>query len=101
MDYKSQAQTIDHLIVDIGKTTSFSLNPFNAYIALSRSHGWSSIRLLRDFENTLFTQHPSDNLKREDERLSFLAKQTKVDYYWGMHGPTHGISQLMIDGQLS
>ena len=68
-NYKSQAQTINHLIIDLGKTTSFSLNPFNAYIALSRSYGRHTIRLLWDFDNALFIHHPSDDLRCEDNRL--------------------------------
>lgn len=34
-DIKSQGQTIDHVIIDIGKTTSFGLSPTNTYVALS------------------------------------------------------------------
>ncbi|KAG2139646.1 hypothetical protein DEU56DRAFT_688293, partial [Suillus clintonianus] len=50
-DFKSQGQTIEHVLVDIGRTTCFALSPFNAYVALSRSCGRDSIRLLRDFDN--------------------------------------------------
>ena len=61
-DFKSQGQTIEHVIVDIAPTPSFSLSPFNAYVALSRSRGRSTIRLLRDFDDGLFTCHPSEDL---------------------------------------
>jgi len=54
-DYCSQAQTIDHCIVDLAKPPSGQLTPFNAYVALSRSRGRSSICLLRDFDEGLFT----------------------------------------------
>lgn len=79
-DYKAQGQTIDHILVDIGKTTSFSLSPFNAYVALSRSRGRNSIRLLRDFEDSLFTRHPSEFLREEDLRIKELARETMTKF---------------------
>jgi hypothetical protein len=83
-DFKSQGQTIfDHVIVDLGKTVQSSLSPFNAYVALSRSKGRDTIRLLRDFDDNLFTRHPSDNLREEEHRLAKLADETKRDYYNG------------------
>jgi hypothetical protein len=54
-DFKSQGQTIEHVSVDIGKTTFFKLSPFNAYVALSRSRSRKTIRLLRDFDALLKT----------------------------------------------
>ena len=85
-DIKSQGQTIDYVIVDIGKTTSFALSPTNAYVALSRSRGKNTIRLLCDFENHLFTRHPSQDLRLEDERLNNLAKLTEDQYFEGKYG---------------
>jgi hypothetical protein len=79
-DFKSQGQTIDHIVVDIGKTSNFALSPFNAYVALSRSRGRDSIRLLRDFEDDLFTRHPSEYLRVEDERIEDLSKQTEINF---------------------
>ncbi|KAG1897750.1 uncharacterized protein F5891DRAFT_1047334 [Suillus fuscotomentosus] len=52
-DFKAQGQTIDHVLVDIGRTTCFRLSPFNAYVALSR------------------------NLRIEDNRIERLAEETK------------------------
>ncbi|KIN97945.1 hypothetical protein M404DRAFT_969113 [Pisolithus tinctorius Marx 270] len=49
-DYCAQAQTIEYCIVDIGSPPTGKITPFNAYIALSCSHGWENIRLLRDFD---------------------------------------------------
>ena len=72
-DFKSQGQTIENLIVDIGKTTSLGLTPFNAYVALSCCHGRNSICLLQDFNNDLFTKHPSDDLWEEDVHLEILS----------------------------
>jgi len=88
-DFKAQGQTIEKLIVDIGKTVHFSLTPFNAYVALSRSSGREDIRLLRDFEDHLFTHVPSEDLKVEDERLRELANETKKKYYAGKYGAPH------------
>ncbi|KAG1751264.1 uncharacterized protein EDB91DRAFT_1078083 [Suillus paluster] len=76
-DFKSQGQTIEYVLVDIGKTTCFSLSPFNVYVALSRSHGQESIRLLRDFNKDLFLRHPSKDLHIEDGRIDELVKDTK------------------------
>jgi hypothetical protein len=34
-DYKSQDQTIEYIIIDIGKPPTGSLSPFSVYVALS------------------------------------------------------------------
>ena len=49
-DYKVQGQTIPQVIVDI----ACPLSLFNVYVALSRSSGQSTIRLLKDFEEDVF-----------------------------------------------
>lgn len=49
-DYRAQAQTLEHCVVDIGTPPTGQLTPFNAYVALSRSRGRDTIRLLRDFD---------------------------------------------------
>jgi hypothetical protein len=79
-DFKSQGQTIEHVLVDIGRTTCFNLSPFNAYVALSRSRGRETIRLLRDFDNELFLRHPSEDLRVEETRIDALVEQTKKDF---------------------
>lgn len=76
-DYCSQAQTINHCIVDLATPPSGQLTPFNAYVALSRSHGRHGIRLLRDFDERLFTQHPSEHLRQEDARLEDLDRKMR------------------------
>lgn len=76
-DYRSQGQTIEYAIVDIGRTPTGKLSPFSAYVALSRSRGRSTIRLLRDFDDGLFTNHPSEDLREEDARLEDLDSETK------------------------
>jgi hypothetical protein len=76
-DHRAQGQMLKYAIIDIGKTPSFPLSPFNTYMALSQSRGWDNIRLLREFDDSLFTHHLSDNLRREDERLEMLDRNTK------------------------
>ena len=71
-DYKSQGQTIEYVIIDIGKPPTGTLSPFSAYVALSRSRGRDTIRLLRDFDDNLFQNHPSEALRREMTRLEAL-----------------------------
>jgi len=62
-DHKAQGQMIEHIIVDIGPTQRFSVDAFAAYVALSQSWGRATIRLLRDFDNKIFT---SEHLQAED-----------------------------------
>lgn len=82
-DHKAQGQTIERVIVDIGPTKRFPVDPFSAYVALSRSRGRATIRLLRDFDDNIFTKHPSEALRLEDERLWTLAKETMIKYKSG------------------
>ena len=49
-DYKAQGQTIEYVIIDIRKPPTRSLSAFSVYVALSRSRGRDTIRLLRDFD---------------------------------------------------
>lgn len=77
-DYRAQGQTLGNVIVDIGKVPSAKLTPFNAYVALSRSSGRETIRLLRDFDPDLFTKEPCPMLAKEDERLAGLNEETRV-----------------------
>ncbi|KAJ3562055.1 hypothetical protein NP233_g9813 [Leucocoprinus birnbaumii] len=81
-DYKSQGQTLPAVIVDLAPPPGRGgkLTPFNAYVALSRSRGRDTIRILRHFDEALFTNHPSDPLREEDKRLEALAEKTKRDY---------------------
>ena len=76
-DYRSQAQTLVPVLVDLAKPPTGSITPFGAYVALSRGRGRETIRLLRDFEDKLFTTHPSESLRRENIRLEELHLQTK------------------------
>lgn len=75
-DYRSQGQTIPHVLVDIARPPTGGLNLFNLYVALSRSSGRESIRLLRDFDEKLFLCSHTPHLLAEDDRLAELDKQT-------------------------
>ena len=55
------------------------------YVALSRGRGRDQIRLLRDFDEGLFTKHPSEDLRREDERLDMLTELTKEKWNAGFY----------------
>ncbi len=79
-DYKAQGQTIEYVIVDLDESTRNSLDPFHAYVALSRSRGRSTLRLLRGFRTELLTEHPSEHLIPEDDRLDALDHKTKLEY---------------------
>lgn len=81
-DYKSQGQTMENVIVDIGKDVN--LTPFHVYVALSRSRGRDNIRLLRSFKEELFTTHPSEDLRAEMKRLELLDYLTKQKHMEGL-----------------
>ncbi len=79
--HKCQGQTMEYVIVDLGKPPSGTLDSFNTYVALSRNHMCDTIRLLRRGADNLYTVHPSMNeLKKEDERLYILAEMTAKSY---------------------
>ena len=85
-DQKGQGQTILPVYVDIGRVPgNFGIDPFGAYVALSRGRGRESIRLLRDFDDSIFTRHPSEDLRQEDERLRILTEQTKQRWDAGFY----------------
>lgn len=79
-DYKSQGQTIEYVIIDIGKPPTGTLSLFSVYVALSRSRGRDTIRLLRDFDVNLFQNHPSEALRTEMNRLEKLNEATKQEW---------------------
>lgn len=79
-DFRAQGQTMNNILVDIGWPPSGGLTSFNAYVALSRSSGADTIRLLREFEPKLFTKHPSEYLRQEDKRLERLDRETKAKW---------------------
>ncbi|CAK5266163.1 unnamed protein product [Mycena citricolor] len=76
-DYRSQGQTLKRVIVDIAMPPTGGLSLFNVYVALSRSSGRETIRLLRDFDNRTFQQSHDTKLLAEDDRLEDLNGATK------------------------
>lgn len=83
-DYRGQGQTIDPVYIDIGTPPYGHLTPFNLYVALSRGTCREHIRLLRDFDERLVQQHPSEYLRLEDERLQLLNNETKSMFEAGV-----------------
>jgi hypothetical protein len=65
-------RSIEYVIVDIGLTKKFPVDPFTAYVALSQSWGQDMIWPLRDFNDVIFTKHPFEDQCVEDERLKLL-----------------------------
>lgn len=76
-DYRSQGQSIPYVIIDIVTPPSGGLTPFNAYVALSRSVGHKTARLLWDFDDSLFTMAPDKNLTDLDKQLAKLDATTR------------------------
>lgn len=78
-DYRSQGQTIKSVIVDIARPPSGSkLNLFNTYVALSRSSGRDTIRLLRGPDREALMQPLDADLAAEDRRLEDEDAKTKI-----------------------
>jgi ATP-dependent exoDNAse (exonuclease V) alpha subunit len=75
-DYRAQGQTIPYVI--IARPPSGKLDLFNLYVALSRSRGRHSVRLLRDFDDHIFLASHDTNLMQEDDRLERLDDVTKT-----------------------
>jgi ATP-dependent exoDNAse (exonuclease V) alpha subunit len=76
-DYRSQGQTLRYIIVDIARPPSGGLDLFNLYVALSRSSGRETIRLLRDFDDNMFLKTHDAALLSEDDRMDRLDRITK------------------------
>ena len=76
-DYRAQGQTIPYVVVDIASPPTSGLSLFNLYVALSRSSGRNTIRLLRDFDDETFLQAHVPELLEEDERLEGLDAVTR------------------------
>ena len=79
-DYKSQGQTMEYVIVDISKPPTGTLSPFSVYVALSRSRGRKTIRILREFDASLLMHHPSEDLRMDMARLEHLDAKTRESH---------------------
>ena len=78
-DYRSQGQTLPYVFVDIATPPTGTLSLFNLYVALSRSSGRDTIRLLRDFDDKMLLKTHDKSLLNEDE---FLNTQNKTTCDW-------------------
>ena len=76
---------IEYVIVDIRPTKRFAVDLFAIYIVLSRSRGRKTVRLLREFNQAIFTKHPLEYLCLEDEHLDKLAKDTTIRFQVGCY----------------
>ena len=76
-DYRSQGQMIPYVLVDIATPPTGGLNLFNLYVAVSRSSGQSTIRLLCNFDEKLFQMSHKPELIAEDDRLEELDAETR------------------------
>ena len=88
-DYRSQGQTITYVLVNIAPPPRGTLTLFNLYVALSRSSGRDTIRLLCEFDNDMFRKTHDPVLLQEDERLENLDSETKA-WYRGVALPMSG-----------
>ncbi|EUC60383.1 ATP-dependent DNA helicase pif1 [Rhizoctonia solani AG-3 Rhs1AP] len=61
-DYRSQGQTIPYIIKDLATPPTGGLTHSNGYVTLSRSRMAKTARLLRDFDDKLFTTPPDEHL---------------------------------------
>ena len=68
-----------YVIIDITTPPTASLSLFNLYVALSRSSGRATIRLLHDFEDRIFLKRHDEELLNEDEMLE---NQNEVTCEW-------------------
>jgi hypothetical protein len=79
-DYRSQGQTITYVLVDIAPPPRGTLSLFNLYVALSRSSGRDTIRLLRDFDDDMFRKSHDPALLQEVEQLEKMDSETEARY---------------------
>jgi hypothetical protein len=98
-DYRAQGQTMTAAIADIAMPPSGTLTLFNLYVALSRSSGQESIRLLRDFNEDIFMQPHNPALTQEDERLETLHETTKR--WWETMKTDAGYEAALLNHRLS
>ena len=79
-DYCSQGQTLPYVIVDITSPPTSTLSLFNQSVALSRSSGRVSIRLLHNFDYKIFRASHDPALVDEDKGLEKLDIERKSWY---------------------
>jgi hypothetical protein len=75
-DFKSQGRTLARVILDLS-CCSGSQSP---YVMLSRATSIKGIRILQDFPLSKIRCRPSEDLRREQDRLKRLFLNTKIRY---------------------
>jgi hypothetical protein len=75
-DYRSQGQTIATLMVDLAKPPPGRIDLFNIYVALSRSSGRDTIRLLWDFDDSMLLASHDPELAAEDDQVRKMDEET-------------------------
>ncbi|PBK66391.1 hypothetical protein ARMSODRAFT_890790 [Armillaria solidipes] len=75
--HKGQGQTLDYVKVDLADPPQHPIDAFHAYVALSRSHGRSTVRILRPFNTGVLMTPPCLELTMEDARLETLDEITQ------------------------
>ena len=81
-DYKSQGQTIEYVIIDIGKPPTGTLTILQLRGTFTKQRKGHTIRLLtlRDFDINLFQNYPYEALRTEMKRLEDLIETTRKDW---------------------
>ena len=78
--------------MDIARPPKGRLTLFNLYVALSRSSGRDTIRLLQDFDDEVFLVSHAAEVQQEDDQLEKLNENTRM--WWdhvGQRGQTVGV----------
>ncbi|SJL04870.1 uncharacterized protein ARMOST_08241 [Armillaria ostoyae] len=75
--HKGQGQTLDYVKVDLADPPRHPIDAFHAYVALSRSHGQSTVRILRPFNIGVLMTPLCLELTIEDVRLETLDEITQ------------------------
>jgi hypothetical protein len=82
----------------LAKPPTGPLTIFNVYIILSKSSGRSSIRLLREFIESLLYQAMDPVLFEDDERLELLDVETRK--WWSKMSQSKCSTHVISDAQI-
>ncbi len=81
--HKGQGQTLEYVLVDLADPPKTPMDGFHAYVALSRSRGRDTVRILRDFNLDVLMTPPSPELTLEDTWLRRLHDDTLRRFHGG------------------
>ena len=77
---QNSRQTFTKLIVDLSKSDNKNINCFYIYVALSRLTSWDGLYILRDFDESIFSLKPSEDLIKKIARLEAIEIKTLHKY---------------------